>query len=285
MAFPTAYLIPFWESLPDNITDITDEHQFIEVINLLWKCDEKLFVLKHNLIYFNGPNGLVLKFMQLDKIQEIYFIYKRGMQNSEDYELKNATYVRFGRYLMFGGEFTLITLPGRQCVQLHEQDDLIFYQPNTLTSFVGQIGGKYYYMPYNNVAPLKIYTPVRSVFKFTKATNCEFLDNIIHMWSPSNFRIITDLYDSEKSLICAKTFDLINAETGEHTKTLPLIQLTECCMDYINSRQIVGRTLYPFGHIEILYDENRGNYYVYNFVKSSKIHQLASYEASNVSLV
>jgi len=230
----------FLGNLPEKITDITDKDQFIDMINLLMLCDENLYTLIDNLIYFNSADGIISSFMKLKTMQKMYEVYKKHGASYVSYHKINDVEdrVKMAEYLMFGGKFKLITIPGSQCVEIHEQDELIFYQQNTLTSFIGKIGDKYYYMPYDNFAPIKIYMPVKSIFKFVKATNCEFLNDIIHIWSPPlqfpNFMRINDQYNPEKFLLCAKTFDLINAETGKRIKLQHLTQITAGCIDYIN---------------------------------------------------
>jgi hypothetical protein len=276
------------DNLPENIFDIIDKDQFMDVINLVMSCDEKLYTLIDNLIYFNSADGMASSFMKLETIQKMYEEYKycikHGKSYTDFYKINDVEdRVKMAEYLMFGGKFKLITVPGSHCVEIHEQDELIFYQQNTLTSFIGQIGDKYYYMPYDNFAPIKTYTPVKSTFKFVKATNCEFLNDIIHVWSPPssfpNFMRINDQYDPEKFLLCANTFDLINAETGKHIKPQHLTQITAGCIDYINEhikKYAPGLQSLPppGGHMEILCGDEWGDYDVYTFSRVTEIGKL-----------
>jgi len=165
-------------------------------------------------------------FLEINAIQELYELYKQCLEDGTNYRFLYSTGINYSRvsgkqYLMLGGTFELIMANSGDSTMFFERGDLIFC-PTAHGEIIIRIQTKYYYLSlysHNRSETKQFYecTPVKSIFKFKKIMRAN--GNMFLKIDSGQYRRVNESYDGNKSFMCAKTGDIINAETGEKVKS------------------------------------------------------------------
>ena len=223
--------------LPEKITDIKEAGKLIELLNdMNFNCrsvDNKIEIRHRGILYIDDEeesycyDRMQPWFLEINAIQELYELYKQCLEDGTNYRFLYSTGINYSRvsgkqYLMLGGTFELIIANSGNSAMFFERGDLIFC-PTVHGEIIIQIQTKYYYLSLysrekrNESKQFYECTPVKSVFKFKKIMRANG-DRFLKLDS-RQYRRVNESYDGNKSFMCAKTSDIINAETGEKVKS------------------------------------------------------------------
>jgi hypothetical protein len=222
--------------LPEKITDIKEAGKLIEMLNNMdvncRSVDNKIEIRHGGILYIDDEeesycyDRMQPWFLEINAIQELYELYKQCLEDGTYRRFLYSTGINYSRvsgkqYLMLGGTFDLIMANSGNSAMFFERGDLIFC-PTVHGEIIIQIQTKYYYLSLyshgrNETQQFYECTPVKSIFKFKKIMRANG-DSFLQLDS-RQYRRVNETYDGKKSFMCAKTGDIINAETGENVKS------------------------------------------------------------------
>jgi hypothetical protein len=263
------------DELPDDITKINDSKKLVKLLAKVCDRGEKQFSIQDGHIYVKdcyepyGPSELW--FMSIFEINELYKLYKQfkdsryHIRTRYNVRLINNTIICGVRYFMLNGSFELVyaDMDGK----FYETEDLIFCPPKPNTYIVETASG-YYCVPNQlDVRRVTPYTPIKSVFKFTKFLKMD--GETFYSLGYNEYYHVVDQYDKNKSFLCYDTYNIINAETGESIKSWPLSVVSDhgawkkIAIEILKGQYIRPPKVHNEDFIKLLYDKHWQMYYVH----------------------
>lgn len=261
--------------LAEEIAGINDPNELVKLIAKICDHGEKQFSIQDGHIYvqdsYEQHSSFELWFMPIFEINELYKLYEQfkdsryHIRTRYKVRLHNSTIICGMKYFMLNGSFELVYADMNG--SFYENKDLIFC-PTDPHTYIVQTASGYYCVPKQlderRVVP---YTPIKSVFKFTKFLKTE--GAIFYSLGYDEYCHVVDHYDKDKSFLCYNTFNIINAETGESVKTWPLSIISDrrdwktiASAAPLNGQYIRPPKIYNEDFITLLYDKHWQMYYI-----------------------